>query len=132
MKTAAAAAGGKSDRHLRRWVLNGLRAVHIAAVVGLGAQMLGAPATAWALPLVLGSGAGMLALDWWARRSYGVEATGLWIALKFALLASLALPGAHREIAYWSVVVGSVIVAHAPANFRHLRWLGHSEQGKRN
>ncbi|MBL8473457.1 MAG: hypothetical protein KF778_00710 [Rhodocyclaceae bacterium] len=132
MKRTEAGAEAKSDLHLRRWLLNMLRAAHIVAIVGLGAEMLGAPAAQWPFPLAAGTGLGMLALDYQARRSYAFELTGVWMALKLVLIASLGFAGAHRPFAFWGVLLGSVLVAHAPGNFRHLRWRGQTDSGNRN
>ena len=106
----------------RRWVIVALRALHLVAVVVLGAQLLGAPAAAgWpaagVAAVVLGSGLAMLGLDLLAHRQHLRTIAGLTALVKLLLVAILAL--APALWLFWTLVVLSALVSHAPATFRH-------------
>ncbi|MBI4754757.1 MAG: hypothetical protein HY778_04890 [Betaproteobacteria bacterium] len=110
----------------RRLLLNLLRAFHIAGVVGVGSMLLGAGATGapWLFPLLLvASGAGIMALDWWSNRAWLAQWSGLALLFKLLWVALFAALGAHSQLLFWLILVGSVLVAHAPGRLRHRRWL---------
>ena len=107
-----------------RWFGIGMRAIHLAAVVLLGATVLGA---APRLPLaitgvvLLASGLVLLALETWKRPAYPMQLAGAAMLAKLALIAWLVMDVTHAELAFWLVTFGSVVFAHAPASFRHRR-----------
>ena len=106
----------------RRWVIVALRALHLVAVIALGALLLGAPgAPGWSAgsiaAAVLGSGLAMLALDLLSQRQHLRTVAGLTALLKLVLVAVLAL--APALWLFWVLVVVSAVVSHAPATFRH-------------
>lgn len=109
----------------KRWLVNLLRAVHLVGVVGLGAGVLGeVPESRWfgfgITALV--SGLLILSLDSWSRPSYFREYVGLAMAGKLVLLGTLLAWPAQRAVLFWTILVLSVLFAHAPASVRHATW----------
>lgn len=104
----------------RRWLGVVLRAAHLAGVVGVGASLVGGGAAGSYFPVLLVlSGLGMAALDAWSNPRWLAEPAGLSLLVKFALLGWFLFDEARRPVLFWSVLVFSVIFAHAPASFRH-------------
>jgi len=106
----------------RRWLIVVLRALHLAAVIALGALLLGAPAApGWShgtvSGLVVATGLAMLALDVIADRRHLRTVAGLTVVAKLLLVAGLGL--APAPWLFWALVALSAVVSHAPASFRH-------------
>jgi hypothetical protein len=120
--------GGSPGRDFpgKRWAVNLLRAVHLIGVVGLGAGVLGeldAPRWfAFGLTASL-SGLLILAIDGWSRPGYFGQYVGLAMVGKLILLAVLLVWPSQRAVLFWSILVFSVLFAHAPARLRHAVWL---------
>ncbi|MEZ5614933.1 MAG: hypothetical protein R3E35_06935 [Rhodocyclaceae bacterium] len=113
----------------KRWLVNVLRAVHLAGVVGLGAGILAdMPEGRWMAfgVATLASGLTILALDAWSRPGYCREYVGLAMAGKLLLLGILLAWPAQRDVLFWLILVLSVLFAHAPASLRHASWLERS------
>lgn len=106
----------------RRLVVSLLRAMHLSGVVGIGAFLLGATdvvgASAFAFLLVAG-GLGIMALDRWSDPAYLRQVNGLAMLFKLLLLAALVWYFGMSQPLFWSTLVLSVLVAHAPASIRH-------------
>lgn len=101
-----------------------LRIGHVAGVVGVGAAVLhGEPATGAFLALLVGGGLGIALLDRWSNRAYLRQVSGVTVLLKTALLAALLASAAFDAGAFWSLLVFSVAVAHAPGRWRHRRFI---------
>jgi hypothetical protein len=102
-----------------------LRTVHLAAVVALGAALLGAPvAPGPAAIAALASGVMLAALDLVAGRVRLDELAGAVVVAKLAVVAwmGLASPGADRVLAaFWLLLAVSSLSAHAPKALRHWR-----------
>ncbi|MBP9799532.1 MAG: hypothetical protein KBD39_05375 [Sterolibacterium sp.] len=108
----------------RLLLLSSLRVAHLVGVVGSGAVLLGAQplaeAEVYALVLI-GSGMGMVLLDCIVNPDYLRQVSGLGIMLKLLLLSvSILLAGLVVPV-FWAVLVGSVLLSHAP------RWLRHRQ-----
>ncbi|MCK6396207.1 hypothetical protein [Zoogloea sp.] len=117
------AACGYRDFPGRRWLVVVLRAAHIAGVVGVGAGLLapsGHPFEGF-VRLMVASGIAMAALDAWSNPVWLREYAGLSLLVKFALLGWFVADESARPLLFWSILVFSVIFAHAPASFRHRR-----------
>jgi hypothetical protein len=113
-----------------RWANVVLRGVHLVALIGLGAALLGAPVAAVpAVAVVAASGAAMFALDLFYRPALLREAAGLAVLLKLALVGWMAVDAGARPALFWIVVAGSVLFAHAPASFRHAVLLPPRDRG---
>jgi len=115
---------GRRDFAGRVFLITVLRALHIVGVVGCGAALFGvrpsAETEAYAL-LLIASGTGIVLLDLWANPEYFRQLSGLAIILKLLLLtASIWLVGIQAAI-FWAVLVGSVLLSHAPKRWRHWR-----------
>lgn len=106
----------------RRLVVGLLRAMHLCGVVGVGAFLLGAAdvvgASAFAFLLVAG-GLGIMALDRWSDPTYLRQVNGLAMLAKLLLLGGLVWYFGLSQPLFWSTLVLSVLVAHAPASIRH-------------
>ena len=105
---------------LRRWGNVFLRALHLAAVIALGAGLLGAPVKEdMAAAGVALSGLAMLILDTWGNPGHLREVSGIAVMAKLAFVAWMAADESRRPLLFWGLVVGSTVFAHAPARFRH-------------
>lgn len=108
---------------VRRWTSVLLRAVHLVTVIGLSAGILGSPAVhdhRWATAVVV-SGLALFAVDYWGRPDRLREVSAASLLAKLALVALMIVLPDSQTALFWSVVVWSVIFAHAPASFRHAR-----------
>ena len=107
----------------RRLVLNVFRVGHLVGVVGTGAAVLDRvpPAHGFVALLVL-SGLAMVVVDRLGNRDYFGQIHGLWTVVKVLSVVALATSGLMATAAFWVVLAASVIVAHAPAKFRHRPW----------
>lgn len=108
-----------------RWLNVLLRALHLMAVIALGAVLLGAPLAGGRLALaVLASGAALMALDLGVRPARFWEWSSAAVLVKLLLVGWMALDEAPRLLLFWGLVAWSVVFAHAPASVRHRRWWG--------
>jgi hypothetical protein len=104
----------------KRWFGVFLRGLHLAAVITLGASILGAPIDHHASAMAtLFTGLAMMALDAWGNPTYLRQASGLSVVVKLGFVAWLAVDAEHRLALFWLIVIGSAVFAHAPASFRH-------------
>lgn len=107
-----------------RWLNVGLRGLHQVAVVVLGAAVLGAPVAAGPSAIaVLATGLILFAMDLSTKPGLLGERAGMAVLLKLALVAWMALDASARPWLFWLVVAWSTVFAHAPASFRHGRWI---------
>ncbi len=110
--------------HTLRWINVFLRGLHLAAVIVLGAALLGAPLPETPAALaVAASGLAMFALDLWRKPRHLCEAAGLVMLAKLMIVAWMIFDTGARPWLFWIIVVGSAISAHAPARFRHASML---------
>ncbi|MEZ5610612.1 MAG: hypothetical protein R3E45_09260 [Rhodocyclaceae bacterium] len=108
---------------LLRWFGVVLRGVHLAAVIALGAALLGAPLDGRHQALaVLATGLAMVALDLRAKPHLFAEWAGIALVAKLVVVGWMAADVALRPLLYWLIVAWSVLFAHAPASFRHRVW----------
>lgn len=119
-------AAGEAETHRdffgRSLLINLLRALHLVGVVGLGAAALGfrpVSETAAFVGILIASGVLIAALDRWANPSYFVQLNGLTVLFKVLLLAGVGMLAGFNAPLFWAVLVGSVLVAHAPRRLRH-------------
>jgi hypothetical protein len=107
------------------WLINGLRALHMVGVVGIGASLVARlPASAWDgyVLLLAASGIAILLLDWWSNPAYLRQVNGISVVAKLALLGWFLLRPEHREPIFWTILLFSVLVSHAPGKLRHRLW----------
>ena len=108
-----------------RWANILLRGLHMAAVVVLGAALLGAPVSAGrAVAALAATGTVMLALDTWKRPSHLLEASGVALEIKLLLVFWMAWDESMRTVLFWLIVAGSTLFSHASSAVRHLPVLG--------
>lgn len=106
----------------RGFLINLLRALHLVGVVGLGAAMLGvrpASETMVFVGLLMAAGIAIAALDRWANPAYFSQVNGLAVLFKVLLLAAVGMLTGFTAALFWSVLVGSVLISHAPRVLRH-------------
>lgn len=109
----------------RRWLTVALRSVHLAAVVLLGAALLGGYVDQQlAGMLVFYSGLALYALDLWSNPAYFGELAGVLIPCKLVLVLVMVFYPESADLLFWLLVIASSIVSHAPGNFRHVRIWG--------
>ncbi|MDP1651105.1 MAG: hypothetical protein Q8L56_00095 [Rhodocyclaceae bacterium] len=106
----------------KRLVISLLRAAHLVGVAGVGAGVL----AAWPFPqwqvyafTLLGSGLGILLLDWWSNPRHLAQVNGLFVLTKLAMMGWFVSQAGQREWIFWLILVCSALVAHAPASLRH-------------
>ncbi|HOW48701.1 MAG TPA: hypothetical protein P5163_10240 [Rubrivivax sp.] len=102
-----------------------VRTVHLAAVVALGAALLGAPlALAGPAAAAVGSGVLLLAMDLRARRIRLGELAGWVVLAKLAAVGWIGFSAAGAAVAlpvFWGLLVASSLSAHLPKGVRHWR-----------
>ncbi len=105
----------------KRWLNVALRALHILGIVLFGAALLGAGSIPIGGGLTLLSGLAMFAIDTWANPPHLREVAGFGVLVKLALIGlSIALPSLALPV-FWTLIVVSTLLSHAPGNFRHRR-----------
>jgi hypothetical protein len=113
----------------------GVRTVHLAAVVVLGASLLGAPVALGVVAAVtVGSGLLLLGLDLAAGRVRLGEFAGAVVLAKLAAVAWIGFTAAGAALAvpaFWLLLVLSSLSAHLPKGVRHWRPGGVSAQAQR-
>ena len=105
-----------------RWLGIGARALHLAALVLLGATILGAPPRAPAFvtgSVLLVSGIVLFALELWKTTDHVRQLAGASTFVKLALIAWMLVDPPRAEGLFWLIVLWSVVFAHVPASFRH-------------
>jgi hypothetical protein len=107
----------------RRWLNLGLRAIHLAGIVLLGAALLGCGGIATGAWLTLFSGLGMFAGDAWANPAHVRELAGFGVLVKLALVAVMAIYPPMALPVFWSILLFSTLLSHAPGSLRHRRLL---------
>ena len=106
-----------------RWFSVVLRGFHLAAVIGLGAAILGAPLSLHLQSIyVFLTGIVMFAFDLWKKPYMMMEWSGVALVIKLVVITLMAFSAELRLPLFWCVVIWSVIFAHAPASFRHATW----------
>ena len=96
--------------------------MHLAAVVLLGATILGAPPRASAVltgAVLLATGVALFALELWKTTDHVRQLAGASTFVKLALIAWMLLDPPRAQGLFWLIVLWSVVFAHAPASFRH-------------
>lgn len=108
-----------------RWLSIGLRALHLAGAVALGAALLGAPLAAWpGGVLMLASGLALFAADLAAGRIAVGEVAGAWVIAKCVGVAAMLAWPAAAAFVFFALLLGSAVFSHAPRELRHTRVLG--------
>ena len=118
-------APARRSRDAERVFAVGVRSLHLAAVVALGAALLGAPlARDTAAAVTVGSGLLLLGLDLAARRIRIGELAGAVVLAKLAAVAWIGFSAAGAALAvpgFWVLLVLSSFSAHLPKGVRHWR-----------
>jgi len=105
---------------LERWAAVLVRSLHLAGVVWLGAYVVfdrpGAHAPSM---LMLASGLVMLGMDLRAGRIALGEIAGGFQLVKLGLVGWVAFDPSQARWVFWTLLVASSVVSHAPKGFRH-------------
>lgn len=105
-----------------RWLNVLLRGIHLVAVIHFSASILGAlPASASGGMAVFLSGSALWAVDLLQHPNHLRQMAGFSMLLKLVLIAGMIVAPGLRLPLFWTIVVWSVIFAHAPASFRNAR-----------
>jgi hypothetical protein len=128
-KTSSASSAARGQREKKRafrgqrGLTVALRAMHLIAVMWLGASLHGASSANLPVPanllggLVLGSGALMFAFDLISYPNHLRQVSGWSVVIKLGLVvwlvASESLP------IFWLIMAWSAVFSHAPASLRH-------------
>lgn len=106
----------------RRWLIVGVRSLHLVGVVLVGAALLGgtqpAPAAGW---LMLLTGLLLYGVELWSNPKHLGELAGLFIPAKLALVALMLWRTELAGLLFWTLLIASSVVSHAPGAFRHWR-----------
>lgn len=114
-----------------RWANILLRGLHVAAVVVLGAALLGAPVAAGRAVLgLLATGTIMLALDTWKHPGHLREFSGVALEVKLILVGWMAWDEFSRPLLFWLIVAGSTLFSHASSKIRHIPVFGRGDNGQ--
>lgn len=111
----------RRDPPLRRWLNVACRSLHVVGIILLGAALLAGTSTLSGGLLTLASGLGMLALDTWRKPAHLVEVSGVGVLAKLPFVALAAVIPSASLALFWSIVIVSMVLSHAPAAFRHRR-----------
>lgn len=106
-----------------RWFGVVARTLHLAAVILLGAALLGSPpylSVAVIGGALLASGALLFTLDQWKFSTHAFQLAGAGQIAKLALVVWMTLDPATAPPLFWIIVVWSSVLSHAPASFRHM------------
>lgn len=113
----------KRDFPGRRWLSISLRSLHLVGVVLLGVALLAGGDQKTAGSVVLGTGLAIYGMDLWCNPKHFGELAGVFILTKLALVAAMLLFPAAAIPLFWTLVIASSLVSHAPGHFRHIRIL---------
>lgn len=105
----------------KRWLNVALRTVHLLGIVLFGAALLGAGSIPLGAALTLASGLAMFAVDTWANPAHLREVAGFGMLVKLALIALATVQATLALPVFWTLIVLSTLLSHAPGNFRHRR-----------
>jgi hypothetical protein len=106
----------------RRGIKTGLRAFHVlSAAALLGATLYGAAASDRdrALGFVIASGAALTALELARTAAFLLQVRGAVLVLKLAAVALFTILERGQSALLAAILVGSVLISHAPASIRH-------------
>jgi hypothetical protein len=103
----------------KRWLNLGLRTLHIAGIVLLGAALLNGTDASLGAIITFASGLGMFASDTWANPLQLREVAGFGVLVKLGLVAWMALQPTLAVNIFWLILVISTLLSHAPGALRH-------------
>ena len=103
----------------KRWLNLGLRTLHIAGIVLLGAALLNGTDASLGAIITFASGLGMFASDTWANPLQLREVAGFGVLVKLGMVAWMALQPTLAVNIFWLILVISTLLSHAPGALRH-------------
>jgi len=106
-----------------RWLSVVLRGLHLVAIIGIGAALMGAPLSLHQQAMgALITGIALFAIDLWNKPQVLKEWAGAALIIKLGVIGLMAFSSELRVPLFWGVVIWSAIFSHAPASFRHAPW----------
>ncbi|WP_426415621.1 hypothetical protein [Aestuariirhabdus sp. LZHN29] len=105
----------------KRWIMIGLRTLHILGVAGAGAGFLleGRTPDSFYLHLLLITGALMALIEVWSHGVWLLQLKGLSVTLKLGLIAAMLNWPAHTTPLFIAILILSGVFAHAPGYVRY-------------
>jgi hypothetical protein len=105
----------------KRWLNVALRTLHLLGIVLFGAALLGSVSIPLGAAVTLVSGLAMFAVDTWANPAHLREVAGFGMLVKLALIALATVQATLALAIFWTLIILSTLLSHAPGNFRHRR-----------
>jgi len=110
------------DFKAKRWLKIMLRTGHLIGMAGMATYALSDTyITNWLffIHLTIASGVVMMLLDIWSNGVWLVQLRGQAIIIKLILFAVLLMTEQHDSLLFFSMIIISGLIAHAPSNVRY-------------
>ncbi|HHJ80201.1 MAG TPA: hypothetical protein ENJ65_01055 [Candidatus Tenderia electrophaga] len=110
------------DFKLKRWLKITLRTTHLIGITGMATYVLNNTLiTGWLfyIHLTIASGVAIMLLDIWSNGVWLLQLRGQAIIAKLILFAGLLLTEQHNTLLFFSIIIISGLIAHAPSNVRY-------------
>jgi len=110
------------DFKAKRWLKITLRTGHLIGMAGMTTYVLSDTfITDWLffIHLTIASGVAMMLLDIWSNGVWLVQLRGQAIIIKLILFAALLMTEQHDSLLFFSMIIISGLIAHAPSNVRY-------------
>lgn len=110
------------DFKAKRWLKIMLRTAHLAGIAGMAVYVLSDTLiTDWLfyIHLTIASGVAIMLLDIWSNGVWLLQLRGQAIIAKLILFAGLLMAEQHDSLLFFSIIIISGLIAHAPSNVRY-------------
>ena len=110
------------DFAAKRWIKITLRTGHLIGMAGMATYALSDTyITDWLffIHLTIATGAAMMLLDIWSNGVWLMQLRGQAIIIKLILFAALLMTEQHDSWLFFSMIIISGLIAHAPSNIRY-------------
>ena len=110
------------DFKAKRWIKITLRTGHLIGMAGMATYALSDTyITDWLfyIHLTIASGVAMMLLDIWSNGVWLFQLRGQAIIIKLILFAALLMTGQYDSWLFFSMIIISGLIAHAPSNIRY-------------
>ncbi len=106
----------------QRWISVVLRTMHLACVVLIAAPLLrSGDYNDNAGVLLLGTGLALFALELWSDPGHWRDLAGVIVIVKLALVMTMVSVPAYGIPIFWTLMIVSCTISHAPRRCRHWR-----------
>lgn len=110
------------DFKAKRWLKITLRTGHLIGMAGMATYALSDTyITDWLffIHLTIASGIAMMLLDIWSNGVWLLQLRGQAIIIKLILFATLLMTDQYDSLLFFSIIIISGLIAHAPSNIRY-------------